>query len=55
MLVSTQALAYNNGRKPTVVSADMSSYGLGATLLQEQEGGAFCSRTLSKNGRIMGM
>ena len=42
--------------KPTVVSSDASSYGIGGVLLQEQKDGgmrpvAFCSRTLSQAER----
>lgn len=52
LLTTALTLAYFDPTKPTTVSADASSYGLGADLLQEHPEGqcpiAFSSRTLNK-------
>ena len=51
MLMSTPALAFFGPAKLTIVSADASSYGIGASLFQDHEGQlkpvAFCYRTLT--------
>lgn len=51
ILVTTPAPCYCDPGRPTMVSADASSYGLGATLLQDHDGElrpvAFSSRTLT--------
>ncbi len=55
MWTSAATLAYLDPDKATTVSADVSSYGLGAVLLQEHPDGlrpvAFASRTLTKSER----
>ena len=51
IVTSTSVLAYYDMQKPTIVSVDANSYGLGAVLLQEHKNGyhpvPFASRTLS--------
>ncbi|KAL1279524.1 hypothetical protein QQF64_026200 [Cirrhinus molitorella] len=51
MLVATPVLKYYGMNKPTVVTADASSYGTGDALLQEHDGKmlpvAFCSCSLT--------
>lgn len=56
LITRAPVLAYFDLRKPTTVSADASSYGLGAALLQTQADGslkpvAFASRTLTDSER----
>ena len=51
MVTSAPTLAYFDPNKPTTVSADASSYGIGGVLMQVTDGKqhpvAFCSRTLT--------
>lgn len=55
MIANASTLAYYDVGKETIVSADASSYGLGAVLLQRQKSSlvpiAFASRSLSKTER----
>ena len=54
-IAKASTLAYYDVKVPTIVSADASSYGLGAVLLQEQNSTlvpiAFASRSLSDTER----
>ena len=47
LVLSTSVLAYYDVTKPTVVSADASSYGIGRVIMQEGKPVAFCSRSLT--------
>jgi transposase InsO family protein len=52
LITNATVLAFYSPEKPTIVSADASSFGIGGVLLQQQEDGslrpvAYCSRTLS--------
>ena len=51
MVTSVPTLAYFDPNKPTTVSADASSHGIGGVLMQMNDGKqhpvAFCSRTLT--------
>jgi len=51
LLTTAPTLAFYDASKPTVVSSDASSYGIGGVIMQEHDGQlhpiAFCSRTLS--------
>ena len=51
LVTSCPVLAYYDIDKPTILSADASSYGLGTVLMQQHEEGlkpvAYCSRTLN--------
>ena len=52
IISSSTVLAFYEPKKPTVVCADASSYGIGGVLMQEHDGQlrpvAFCSRTLTQ-------
>ena len=55
MITTAPVLAYYELGRPTLVSADASSYGIGGSIMQEYDDGwrpvAFCSRTLSDSER----
>ena len=47
LITTAPVLAYYDQTKPTTVSADASSYGIGGVILQDDRPIAFCSRVLS--------
>ena len=55
LITSTPVLAFYDLGKPTLVSADASSFGMGGVIMQQHDSEwkpvAFCSRTLSEAGR----
>lgn len=60
MITTAPSLAYYDPKKPVIVSADSSTYGIGAALLQVEPNGkqkplAFASRTLTDTECLAGV